>query len=112
MRLDRTINALRPMNQREPYVREEVIADKFSAVMGRLHFAENIHQWIVDGPPTERGSENPARVAPDRFRPWQYLKVEEAIVSLAEIMRGWFDEKGARIRDEVRATPLQEGIRT
>ena len=33
----------------EPYVREEVIADKFSALLGRLNFAENVHQWIVAG---------------------------------------------------------------
>jgi hypothetical protein len=33
----------------EPYVREEVIAAKFSELIGRLHFAENVHQWIVAG---------------------------------------------------------------
>jgi site-specific DNA recombinase len=33
----------------EPYVREEVIAAKFSELMGRLNFAENVHQWIVAG---------------------------------------------------------------
>jgi site-specific DNA recombinase len=33
----------------EPYVREEVIAAKFSELMSRLHFAENVHQWIVAG---------------------------------------------------------------
>jgi site-specific DNA recombinase len=33
----------------EPYVREEVIQEKFTALLGRLNFAEPIHQWIVDG---------------------------------------------------------------
>jgi site-specific DNA recombinase len=31
----------------EPYVREEIIDEKFSALMGRLHFSETVHQWIV-----------------------------------------------------------------
>ncbi len=31
----------------EPYVREEVIAAKFSELMSRLHFSENVHRWIV-----------------------------------------------------------------
>ncbi|WP_051448299.1 recombinase family protein [Bradyrhizobium sp. WSM1417] len=33
----------------EPYVREEVIADKFSELMGRLRFSEKVHEWIVAG---------------------------------------------------------------
>jgi site-specific DNA recombinase len=33
----------------EPYVREEVIAEKFSAILGRLRFSEQIHDAIVTG---------------------------------------------------------------
>jgi site-specific DNA recombinase len=30
----------------EPYVREEVIADKFSSILGRLSFADEVLQWV------------------------------------------------------------------
>jgi site-specific DNA recombinase len=30
----------------EPYVREEVIADKFSSILGRLSFADEMLQWV------------------------------------------------------------------
>ena len=30
----------------EPYVREEVIADKFSLILGRLSFADEVLQWV------------------------------------------------------------------
>jgi site-specific DNA recombinase len=33
----------------EPYVREEVFDEKFSALLARLHFCEEVHQWIVQG---------------------------------------------------------------
>ncbi|MCP3476699.1 recombinase family protein [Bradyrhizobium sp. CCGUVB1N3] len=33
----------------EPYVREEIIAGKFAELMGRLHFSEKVHEWIVTG---------------------------------------------------------------
>jgi site-specific DNA recombinase len=33
----------------EPYVREEVIAAKFSELLGKLCFADHVHDWIVEG---------------------------------------------------------------
>jgi site-specific DNA recombinase len=33
----------------EPYAREELVEAKFSELLSRLHFAEHIHKWIVDG---------------------------------------------------------------
>ncbi|WP_453965175.1 zinc ribbon domain-containing protein [Bradyrhizobium elkanii] len=33
----------------ESYVRTEVIAAKFPELMGRPHFSEKVHQWIVAG---------------------------------------------------------------
>ena len=33
----------------EPYVREEVISEKFSEVLGRLSFAEDVLQWVSTG---------------------------------------------------------------
>ena len=41
------ITALVTRENDEPYVREEIIDEKFSALMGRLHFSETVHQWIV-----------------------------------------------------------------
>jgi hypothetical protein len=48
-----TITA-RALSRSEPYVRQEVLAEKYSNVLGRLNFGDEVMMWLTqsaDGKP-------------------------------------------------------------